>query len=156
MGGWGESGIQSKLCWGRCSTGSVGPTRWTCHRLDQVGFPEEMPPKLQEKEGKRVLLEGRTRSMGWMVSRGDTCRVRLNPVGLRAPLPTPTRHPPKLWDSQFTGPSDLSLGPPCDAFPPSRVQAHLAEGDVRLRMYPRAPLQCCGEPSYQGADAERW
>ena len=81
-----------------------------------------------------------------MVSRGDTRKVRMNPVGLRAPLSTPTRYPPKLWDSQFTGPSDLSLGPPCDAFPPSRVQAHLAEGDVRLRMSPRAPFQCWGEP----------
>ena len=43
----------------------MAPTKWTWHHPDQVGFLEEMPHTLQEKEGENVFLEGGTRSIGW-------------------------------------------------------------------------------------------
>lgn len=43
----------------------MGPTKWTWHHLDQVGFLEEMSCTLQEKEGEKVFLEGGTRSIDW-------------------------------------------------------------------------------------------
>lgn len=62
----GESDIQSQLCCGGYSTGSVGPTKWFWHCQDQEGFLEEVPSKFQEEERKKLLLEGGTRSMVWM------------------------------------------------------------------------------------------
>ena len=64
--------------------------------------------------------------MGWVGCRGDPAsRARLNPVGLWPPLfPVPlTLQSPGTHDSQVLRPR-----PPCEASPPSRVQAHLAEG----------------------------
>ena len=76
------------------------------------------------------------------MSGGGSRRASLNLVGL-SPLLTRTSYPPNLWDSQFTGHSELNLGSLCEAFPLSRAQVHLAEGDIRLKMSPRT-LQCWG------------
>lgn len=76
------------------------------------------------------------------MSGGGSRRARLNLVGL-SPLLTCTPYPTNLWDSQFTGHSELNLASLCEAFLLSMAQAHLAEVDIRLKMSPRT-LQCWG------------
>ena len=76
------------------------------------------------------------------MSGGGSWRARLNLVGL-SPLLTHTPYPTNLWDSQFTGHSELNLWSLCEALPLSRVQAHVSEGAIRVKMSPRT-LWCWG------------